>query len=391
MAERPALGQRKEHESALKLERGFVYFENVVGNHRVLPLDASPGSQLAAQFYSNILGEKNLARAQSLIFNALLGPNPVRFVGWISLPLDEDGAAQSVRALAREVAGGKQLRTGRFIADHAGLTTLPIGMLEVIVVGKGRTQGRTQRPGEDEDTPKLPAIPLSLEESAENAGFLLARRISSLAKEPERVVSEVASVLERLHAPVLRELEAYLATYEAPRIKLSEAGQDAIARLRVMARQLALPTPDAPKLKEASAALGQALATEIRALAPETPAGLADLDRTLSQIAKRFAVADAPLIAALNAYLGTLKGQTLESYEANKALVSKVQGFAAALGLKFKCPTCHVPSTLVLARASRLPLGAFQFRHSGDEPGTQTRHGGASSIPALRLIARGDR
>jgi hypothetical protein len=149
------------------------------------------------------------------------------------------------------------------------------------------------------------------------------------------------------------------------------------------------PAPQRP-LAAAAAELGESLASELKS-GPlgeglEKLAGLTDLDRALAHAKERYAAATAPVIEALNEYLATLEGLTLEDLSLNKRLGSKVAGFARALGLRFECPTCGRPSSLSVSKASRMELGAFRFKHAGSSPGSQINHGGSRAIPRLRLI-----
>lgn len=149
------------------------------------------------------------------------------------------------------------------------------------------------------------------------------------------------------------------------------------------------PVPPRP-IPTAAAELGESVANELkrRPLGHGSVkfAGLSDLEAALTHAKSSYAEATAPVIEALNEYLATLEGLTLEELSLNKRLASKVAAFARSLGLRFECPKCSKPSNLSISKVRGMDSGAFRFKHAGSSPGSQVSHGGSRAIPRLRLI-----
>ncbi|QDS96710.1 hypothetical protein FF011L_55220 [Roseimaritima multifibrata] len=85
-------------------------------------------------------------------------------------------------------------------------------------------------------------------------------------------------------------------------------------------------------------------------------------------------------------YLHDLAGKTFGSVEENQAFTREVQQWLESHGLRVRCPECGHPAILRTSKSGNSAGGLFVFDHYID--GRRTFHGGGSTIPKVRLIAK---
>ncbi len=107
-------------------------------------------------------------------------------------------------------------------------------------------------------------------------------------------------------------------------------------------------------------------------------AAMAQLDRELNRLQRAIRL-------AIQAQLETMSGCSLGSLEQNRNLTESIHQLLESHGLRVRCNECGHPAILrVSPRGSS--HGVFVFDHTID--GHRTFHGGKSSLPLIRLVAK---
>ncbi|WP_413433036.1 hypothetical protein [Crateriforma spongiae] len=88
----------------------------------------------------------------------------------------------------------------------------------------------------------------------------------------------------------------------------------------------------------------------------------------------------------IQARLRHLQGQSCDTLEANQALATELHELLDSQGLRVQCSECGHPAILRVSPRKGSPRGAFVFDHTIN--GRRTFHGGAGTIPELRLVAK---
>ncbi len=80
------------------------------------------------------------------------------------------------------------------------------------------------------------------------------------------------------------------------------------------------------------------------------------------------------------------QGRDLGSLEANQELAKRLHELVDQHGLRFRCPECGHAAILRCSARPGLPRGVFAFDHS--VAGRRTFHGGGTTVPPLKLVAK---
>ena len=84
--------------------------------------------------------------------------------------------------------------------------------------------------------------------------------------------------------------------------------------------------------------------------------------------------------------LGEFSGRSFGSFEANHEMASTIHDLLDGHGLRVRCPECGHPAILRCGNRPGIPEGVFVYDHAID--GRRTFHGGATTFPAIRLVAK---
>lgn len=89
---------------------------------------------------------------------------------------------------------------------------------------------------------------------------------------------------------------------------------------------------------------------------------------------------------AIEQTLAEWAGQSFGSLEANREMTSTIHAMLEGHGLRVACPECGHPAILRCGPRPGLPNGVFVFDHVIG--GRRTFHGGGTTLPGLRLVAK---
>ena len=84
--------------------------------------------------------------------------------------------------------------------------------------------------------------------------------------------------------------------------------------------------------------------------------------------------------------IASLAGLSFGTLEANESVVAMIHGMLEAHGFRVQCPECGHPAILRCSARPGVAGGVFVLDHT--ITGRRTFHGGYSSMPPLRLIAK---
>jgi hypothetical protein len=205
----PVASRKKSAVDEDATDLAFVRLELRGGRHQFVPMLPDTPTRAARQVLVNTLREREMLRYQRRIFNSLVGPTQTMCLFWVKLPLDQDKAAESIRQVARALDETPNARS--LSRRYAGLAFLPSIAVEHDLVVKKQTPGAVRRPGIGDDPARLPAVPISLEEVAENASLILASRLSSLTSKT-KVYAAMLDFQDELRVSMVAPLETFLAT-----------------------------------------------------------------------------------------------------------------------------------------------------------------------------------
>ena len=88
----------------------------------------------------------------------------------------------------------------------------------------------------------------------------------------------------------------------------------------------------------------------------------------------------------IEAELASLVGLSFGTLAANEDVVAMIHDVLEAHGLRVQCPECGHPAILRCSGRPGVASGAFVLDHSIE--GRRTFHGGYSTLPELRLVAK---
>ena len=156
------------------------------------------------------------------------------------------------------------------------------------------------------------------------------------------------------------------------------------------------PTPPAKRLRSkvdrkttakapGAGPLSSGAPSPIKAL-HEGPPSLQRYSSMLKELIKPVSDAQGSAVNNLKQCLALLSKRPpqFESFEEKKEFTVALNHAARLLGLRFACPSCGKPATLVCARGSTR-TGAFGFGHS--RALGNTTHGGRTTFPKLKLVS----
>ena len=89
---------------------------------------------------------------------------------------------------------------------------------------------------------------------------------------------------------------------------------------------------------------------------------------------------------AIERQLRALAGTTFGSLDANQQFARSVQELLESHGLRVRCIECGHPAILRCSRSAGSPAGVFVFDHYIGRK--RTFHGGGSTLPPVRVIAK---
>ena len=116
------------------------------------------------------------------------------------------------------------------------------------------------------------------------------------------------------------------------------------------------------------------------------PPSLQRYSSTLKELTQPVSDAQRQAVRNLKDYAAVVSERPPEfqTFEEKKDFTAALNHAARLLGLRFACPTCGKPATLVCARGSTR-TGAFGFGHS--RALGNTTHGGRTALPELELVS----
>lgn len=89
---------------------------------------------------------------------------------------------------------------------------------------------------------------------------------------------------------------------------------------------------------------------------------------------------------SIQSQLIKLAGQSLGSLEHNQQLASSIHALLESHGLRVRCSECGHPAILRVSPRAGIAHGVFVFDHTIE--GRRTFHGGRTSMPEVRLMAK---
>ena len=127
-----------------------------------------------------------------------------------------------------------------------------------------------------------------------------------------------------------------------------------------------------------------------------TPASNSDPDvdaseaaRMLGQLQREMNRLQREIRLAIQAQLSQMTGKSLGSLDANRQLAQSIHTMLDSHGLRVRCPQCGSAAILRVSPRRGAPSGVFVFDHTIE--GRRTFHGGRTSMPEIRLIAKPSR
>lgn len=113
---------------------------------------------------------------------------------------------------------------------------------------------------------------------------------------------------------------------------------------------------------------------------------LSDAESQLDQLSRQLNGIQRSIRQSIERYLQRFTGATFGSIEDNQQFLRAVQELLETHGLRVRCPECGHPAILRCSRSNGSAGGAFVFDHYIDR--RRTFHGGGSTMPSLRVVAK---
>ena len=113
--------------------------------------------------------------------------------------------------------------------------------------------------------------------------------------------------------------------------------------------------------------------------ADQARAAMAELDQELNRLQRAIRL-------AIQAQLAKLAGRSLGSLQHNRNLAESIHRLLDSHGLRVRCSECGHPAILRVSPRGGAANGVFVFDHTID--GRRTFHGGRSTLPLIRLVAK---
>lgn len=111
----------------------------------------------------------------------------------------------------------------------------------------------------------------------------------------------------------------------------------------------------------------------------QTTTTLEQLQQELNRLQRRVRL-------SIQSQLSSLSGHSLESLQANRELAESIHQLLDSHGLRMQCSECGHPAILRVSPRPSSPRGVFVFDHTIE--GRRTFHGGRSTIPKIKLVAK---
>lgn len=89
---------------------------------------------------------------------------------------------------------------------------------------------------------------------------------------------------------------------------------------------------------------------------------------------------------AIQTQLSSLTGKSFQDIKQNRALAESIHQLLDSHGLRIQCTECGHPAILRVSPRPSIPSGVFVFDHTLD--GRRTFHGGSSTVPEIKLVAK---
>lgn len=118
----------------------------------------------------------------------------------------------------------------------------------------------------------------------------------------------------------------------------------------------------------------------------DTPLSSEDAQNTLGQLQQELNRLQRSIRLAIQSQLNKLSGQSMATLEENKELVKSIHQMLESHGLRVQCTECGHPAILRVSPRDGVKNGVFVFDHTIN--GKRTFHGGSSTLPELRLVAK---
>ena len=109
-------------------------------------------------------------------------------------------------------------------------------------------------------------------------------------------------------------------------------------------------------------------------------------NQQLTQLQQQLNRLQRTLRMTIEAEIAALQGLSFGSLSANQAVVAMIQEMLEAHGLRVRCPDCGHPAILRCSGRPGVASGVFVLDHTIE--GQRTFHGGGSTLPEMRLIAK---
>lgn len=113
---------------------------------------------------------------------------------------------------------------------------------------------------------------------------------------------------------------------------------------------------------------------------------LSDAESQLDQLTRQLNGIQRSIRQSIERYLQSFSGATFGSVEDNQQFLRAVQELLEMHGLRVRCPECGHPAILRCSRSNSSAGGAFVFDHYINR--RRTFHGGGSTMPSVRVVAK---
>ncbi len=111
-----------------------------------------------------------------------------------------------------------------------------------------------------------------------------------------------------------------------------------------------------------------------------------EAQQTLTQLQEELNRLQRSIRLAIQGQLAKLAGCSLDNLERNQQLAQSIHELLESHGLRVRCNECGHPAILRVSPRAGIANGVFVFDHTID--GRRTFHGGRSTMPEVRLVAK---
>lgn len=108
--------------------------------------------------------------------------------------------------------------------------------------------------------------------------------------------------------------------------------------------------------------------------------------QTLEQLQQELNRMQRAIRLAIQNQLSTWTGRSLSDLAQNRQLAASIHELLDRHGLRIQCTECGHPAILRVSPRPGVPGGVFVFDHTID--GRRTFHGGTTSVPKIKLVAK---